>query len=127
MRCLPVQEQVIERCREVEGVVIGEGAFAPGPAVWVGEREVAHFDVGGGLDVRLTKDVIRHRRAELARDDRVSFRTGASDWIAINITEPADLDWAVALVGDAVTANIGTARPGSPPTGAALERRRRFH
>lgn len=118
---------LIERCSEIEGTAIGEGAFASGPAVWVGKREVAHFDADGAFDVRLTKQVIRDRQSEFKRDDRVALRAGASDWLEIRITESDDVDFAVSLVRAAVTANLPTAKPGAPPKGEELERRRRFH
>ena len=87
---------------ELDGVAVGEGAFAPGPALWVGTREVAHFHAGHTLEVRLTRAVIRQRRDELRADDRITLRAVAA-------------------------ANLPTAAPGLPPTGADLARRRRFH
>ncbi len=108
-------------------MAVGEGAFAPGPALWVGKREVAHFDSERTLDVRLTKSVIRRRREELKGEDRVSLRRGTSDWLEITIESDEDLGWATGVVLDAVAANLPTATPGLPPTGADLARRRRFH
>lgn len=120
--------QFLEGCCELaEGAAVGEGAFAPGPAIWVGQREVAHFDSERTLDVRLTKSVIRRRRDELKSEARASLRASASDWVAITIESDEDLVWATGVVLDAVAANLHTATPGLPPTGADLERRRRFH
>lgn len=117
----------MERLSRLDGVVISEGAFAPGPAIWVGQREIAHFDGDQTLDVRLTKNVIRTRRSALRVDDRVGLRPGTSDWLEIRIDTPQAFEFAISLVKDAVAANVGTAPPGSPPTGAELQRRRRFH
>jgi len=45
----------LERCCDgLDRGVVSEGAFSPGPAIWVGRREVAHFDGDDTLDVRLT-------------------------------------------------------------------------
>ncbi len=122
------QLEFLERCCELaDGTAVGAGAFAPGPALWVGKREVAHFDREHTLDVRLTKSVIRRRREELKGADRVSLRNGQSDWLEITVEAPEDLEWATGIVLDAVAANLPTATPGTPPTGTALERRRRFH
>jgi hypothetical protein len=123
----PVNLALIQRCSDIAGVMIGEGALAPGPAAWVGTREIAHFDRDGGFDIRLTKQVIRIRRAELRADPRVSLRASGSDWLEVRVDTEADIDFAVSLVTHAVAANIPTAKPGLPPTGAALDRRRRFH
>lgn len=117
----------MERCEGIEGAALGEGAFSPGPAIWVGRREVAHFDDERSLDVRLTRQVIRDRRAELREDHRVTLRGTSSDWLELEIGSSDDLDDAYQLVVDAVEANTATAPPGPPPKGADLARRRRFH
>ena len=115
-------------CDSLEGsAAIGEGAFGPGPALWVGRREIAHFDDERTLDVRLTKAVIRARREQLKSDERVALRRGSSDWVEISIGSDDDAEWARGIMADAVVANLPTAPPGLPPTGEELERRRRFH
>jgi hypothetical protein len=116
-----------ERCAAIDGAAVGEGAFSPGPAVWVGEREVAHFDGPDVLDVRLTRGAIRDRRSELRNDDRVELRQGTSDWIRVRTRTQRDRDHAFTLVKDAVLANLPSAPPGRPPSGSELARRRRFH
>ena len=122
------QEGFLTRCCDgVEGVAVGDGAFGPGPALWVGRREVAHFDDDRTLDVRLTKAEIRERRDELKADERVTLRRSTSDWIEVAIPSEDDEQWAMTLVMTAVRANRPTAPAGLPPTGAELERRRRFH
>ena len=119
--------EVIERCRSIEGATVGEGAFAEGPAVWVGRREVAHIDADGAVDIRLTKQQIRRRRAELEADTRISLHSSSSDWLEVRVASDIDADFAVALISEAVAANLPTAPPGNPLTGSELERRRRFH
>lgn len=117
----------MDRCATLVGAALGEGAFSPGPAIWVGTREVAHFDSDGALDVRLTKQLIRQRREEFKANPRVSLRGSGSDWLAVTIESPADVDFAFDLVALAVSQNLETAPPGLPPSGSELERRRRFH
>ena len=123
----PVQFEFMERCSNIERAALGEGAFSPGPAIWVGKREIAHFDDEHSLDVRLTKEVIKQRRPELKDDPRVSLRHSGSDWIQVRTESQSDLDFALTLVRDAVAANLPTAPPGVPPSGNDLARRRRFH
>jgi hypothetical protein len=117
----------MERLAELDGAVVAEGALSPGPALWVGTREIAHLDGGQTLDVRLTKKVIANQRSELRADTRVVLRPGTSDWLEVRVESPSDLEFALSLVKEAVAANQKTARPGAPPTGAELQRRRRFH
>lgn len=122
-----MQDELMERLGRLDGAVVSEGAFSPGPALWVGKREIAHFDGDQTLDVRLTKSVIAGRRSALRADDRVVLRPGTSDWLEVSIESPEDAEFAISLVVDAVAANRKTAPPGSPPDGAELKRRRRFH
>ena len=121
------RDSVIERSAEIHGAAIGDGALSDGPAVWVGKREVAHFDDEHTLDIRLTKNVIRIRRAELESDQRVALRRTSSDWLEVQVVLESDVDYAVALIHDAVLANLPTAPSWLPPTGKDLERRRGFH
>jgi len=120
------QRRFLERCAAIDGAALGEGAFADGLAIWVGTREVAHFH-RDELEVRLTKPVIRERRAELTADERITLRRNPSDWLTVRIASAADRKYALALVSAAIEANRESAPPGLPPTGADLARRRRFH
>lgn len=122
-----MREELFRRCESIVGAALGEGAFAADRAVWVGRREVAHFDADGMLDVRLTRGVIRDRRSELRSDPRVVLRRSGSDWLAVRVDTLADVEFAVSLIADAVASNVATAEPGPPPEGAELARRRRFH
>jgi len=118
----------LERCCDgLDGVVVNEGAFSPGPAIWVGRREAAHFDGDDKLDVRLTKQLISERRAELRSDVRVALRPGCSDRIDITIANDSDCAFAEGIVHLTIEANRSTATTGPPPTGAELDQRRRFH
>ncbi len=121
------RETFLDRSAKLDDVEIAEGNFGPGPALWVGKREVAHFDDNDTLDIRLTKAQIRARRSEFKADDRVGLRRGSSDWLEVQVREESDVDFALSLVRDAITANLRTAPLGHPPTGADLARRRRFH
>jgi hypothetical protein len=122
-----VRQELVERFSTLDGAVLGEGAFSAGPALWVGKREIAHFDGDGSLDVRLTKRVIRSRRSMLKEDERVTLRASASDWLEVRVEVVEDIEFALALVNESIAANQASSPPGAPPTGAELERRRRFH
>jgi hypothetical protein len=117
----------MNQCADIAGAALGEGAFAPGPAIWVGKREIAHFDSAYEVDIRLTKDAIRKRRPALKNDKRVDLRPGTSEWIRVRVTSASEIEHALGLVRDAVIANLPTAPPGPPPKGVDLDRRRRWH
>jgi hypothetical protein len=99
-------EALIVRCGGLDGATLGEGRFGPGPAVWVGRREVAHPDADGTVDVRLTRKLIMDRKSDLEADPRIRLRPAQSDWLSVS---PADSDFAIALVREAVLANLPTA------------------
>ncbi|CAN5534575.1 hypothetical protein BH24ACT5_BH24ACT5_13050 [soil metagenome] len=89
------QSEFLESCCQlVDGAALGEGAFRPGPALWVGRREVAHFDHERTLDVRLTKALIRARRPALTSNTLVSLRNGSSEWLEIAVPSDEDIEWA---------------------------------
>jgi Family of unknown function (DUF5519) len=122
-----MREALLQRIRSLSSVAVSEGAFAPGEAVWVGKREIAHFDSAGTFDIRYTRERIRLRRRELRADPRVVLRSGSSDWIEVTLRSEGDVDFALTLLEDAIAANRPSAPPGPPPTGRELDRRRRFH
>jgi hypothetical protein len=122
-----VSEAFIKAAAAIEGAAYGDAVFSDGGAVWAGTREVAHAHGDGVVEIRLTKAVIRERRTELRGDARVAMRKNASDWIEFAIASERDEADALELVRIAVEANLVTAKPGPPPSGADLDRRRRFH
>jgi hypothetical protein len=125
------RDEVLAGIRALHGVAEGESVFSDGRGFWAGGKQIAHVvDVGPDgslvLEVRLTRGVIRDRRAELRADERVTLRRStSSDWLEVLVAEPADVAWAVALVAAAAAAHPRPGRP--PPSGPELERRRRFH
>ena len=120
-----VTERLVALFGTMAGAERGEGAFAPGPALWVGRREVAHIDGDGALDIRLTRREISARRAALRVTPGVVLKAG-SDWLELDLAV-ADEGLARHLLLAAVAANMASAPPGGLPMGADLERRRRFH
>jgi hypothetical protein len=121
-------EEFIERCaKALPGAELGDAVFSDGLALWSGTREIAHAHGENNVEIRLTKDGIRARRVELHADGRVTLRKNASDWLEFEIADARDETDAFELVRTAITLNALTAKPGLPPTGADLARRRRFH
>jgi hypothetical protein len=121
-------ESLTAALSRIDGVIEAESAFRPGPGFWAGGKEIAHFDGPDAVDLRLTRAEIRARRRELRADPRVELRSSSSDWITITASSPADEEFVIALAQVAAAAH----RPAdgavlSPPTGADLARRRRFH
>jgi len=121
-------DRLFRDLEKVDGVVACPSQFSAADALWVNGREVAHKHEHA-LDVRLTRQVIRARRAELRADPRVALRGSTSDWLEVAVHQEDDVHFARALLMLAVDAHRAQAgeqeRP--PPTRAELERRRHFH
>lgn len=124
-----VRRRLEDQLSAIDGVAVAESMFAPRNAYWVNGKEIAHFEGDGLIEVRLTKAVIRERRAEFKADDRVELRPSGADWITVHFQTDADAKFVVELVTVAADAHrppAGTmTRP--PSTGADLRRGQRFH
>jgi hypothetical protein len=125
---LIVSRKLREAIAAIDGVEESDSMFKNDVAYWVNGKEIAHFE-GPAIDVRLTRSVIRDRRAELKADPRVRLRASGSDWLIVELTGPDAEAFAVALVEAAAAAHRPTAGiiASAPPSGPDLARRRRFH
>jgi hypothetical protein len=115
--------------RSIDGLVESPSMFDTDDAFWCNGKEVVHFDGPDVVDIRLTKAVIREHRPQLRSDPRVELRKGASDWARVRVASAGDVAFAVELAELCAAAHRAAsgAMPKPPPTGADLERRRRFH
>ena len=118
-----------DRLRRIRGVAVSRSMFGDRDAYWCNGKEIAHFERGSALEIRLTKAEIRDRRERLKTDPRVLLRPSGADWMTVQPTSTADIRFVVELVRIAVKAHRPA--PGDrlrpPPTGPELDRRRRFH
>lgn len=123
------RREVARRLGAIEGVVSSESMFSDDVAWWVNGTEIAHFHADDDLEIRLTKPVIRERRAALKADERVTLRPSGADWLTVTLSAPVDVAFVVELLEQAAAAHRPppgqTAKP--PPSGHELARRRRFH
>jgi hypothetical protein len=124
-----LQDRLRAAIAGLDGVTESESMFKDAQAYWANGKEIAHFDGEDVIDIRLTRALIRARRAELRADQRVELRSSSSDWISVRIAEPADVTFAAALTESAADAH--RAQPGTTakpaPSGSDLARRKRFH
>jgi hypothetical protein len=113
----------------IDGIEESDSAFKDDIGYWVNGKEIAHFEGDRAIDIRLTRAVIRDRRAELKADARVRLRASGSDWLTVELAGADTTAFVLELVQAAVAAHRtapGTI-PAPPPSGAELARRRRFH
>jgi hypothetical protein len=121
-----LRERIREALLRLEGVAESPSQFGDRHAFWVNGKEVAHFDADDAVDLRLTRKVISAHRARLKADPRVTLRRSGGDWLEVRFAHGHDVAFVAELAALAVEAHAGRASQ-PPPTGPALERRRRFH
>jgi hypothetical protein len=128
---MPTLRSRLERAfRRIEGLDESASMYSDEAAWWANGKEIAHFRDDRTLDIRLTRALIAPRRAAFREDPRVTLRpSSAADWLMVGVSSVRDLPFAESLVREAVRAHLppGGSVPRPPPTGADLERRRRFH
>ncbi len=113
----------------IDGVMAGESVFDPGQeAFFVDSRQMAGI-FGDLVYIRLTWPVVRENRDRLRSDPRVEIPRSGTDWVSVKLRTAKDLTFVLELAEIAAAQH----RPASgrplrpPPTGADLERRRRWH
>ena len=103
---------------DIDGVVLSGSGLGDADALWVNGKEIAHLDDEHTIDIRVGRKEIRARG--------LPSRSKSSDWCEV---PTADVSFVRELLE--VAAAQHRAAPGEtpkePPTGTALERRRRFH
>jgi Family of unknown function (DUF5519) len=75
------------------------------PAVYVGNREIAHLEAPGVIDLRITQQAWRQVRDQFGADPAVRKEKARRDWLEMVLTSAADLDRLVPLVVAAVASN----------------------
>lgn len=79
--------------------------FADKPALWVHDREIAHCEVSGVIDLRITAAGWRTVRDRFGTDPAVTKLATRRDWLELHIATPADCDTYAELVAQAVASN----------------------
>jgi hypothetical protein len=124
----PTAKRVRSALLKIDGVLESPGVFGEGDGFWVNGKQMGNWRGDAEIELRLTRPVIRVHQDRLRVDHRVHIR-GSSDWLTVTFESNKDVPF-VAELGE-LAAAAHRAGPGMaakpPPTGADLERRRRFH
>jgi hypothetical protein len=123
-----VLQSLRKRLLALDDVLPGGAVFGGREGFWIDGTLVAELVDGERIKLRLTKALIRELRDELDGDPRVQWRK-TSDWITVRFVRSADAAWIAELMARAAPLYRPSAGviPRPPPTGADLERRRRWH
>ena len=104
-----------DRYTKIDGVMLGESAFGGGPALWVNRTQITNEIDVDSIEVRIGRKHIRARGLEPHRP--------SSDWCVL----PAKHTTLLAELIELAAAQHRVDDPLPPPTGADMERRKRFH
>ncbi len=75
------------------------------PALFAGNREIAHLEAPGVIDVRITRAGWSRVSAGFGDDPAVRHDPARRDWIELHLHSVADLDWLRQLLTTAMAAN----------------------
>ena len=103
------------RYTKIDGVMVGESVFGGGPALWVNAKQITNEIDDDTIEVRIGRKHIRARGLVPHRP--------ASDWCVLPAKHTALLAELIELAASQHRVDA----PKPPPTGADLERRKRFH
>lgn len=90
---------------ELPGLERRKSRFGDGHSYFAGSREIAHFHGDGRMDIRLTREVIRARKADGGFDGPVRTRGPSAEWASVSLDEAGDLPYVVSLLEEALRAN----------------------
>lgn len=109
----------MDRYTKHDGVMLGESAFGGGSALWVNAKQITNQIDDDTIEVRIGRKNITARK----RDPRIHLRTKSSDWCELEAKHTKLLAELIELAAS----QHRVANPQPPPTGADMERRKRFH
>jgi hypothetical protein len=103
------------RYTKVDGVMLGESAFGGGPALWVNAKQITNEIDADTVEVRVGR---KHMKP-----NGLMPHTKTSDWCVV----PAKHTKQLAELIELAASQHRVDAPLPPPTGADMERRKRFH
>jgi hypothetical protein len=87
----PGWDALVELCRELAPVEVRRSRFADKPAIFLGRREVAHWEAMGQVDLRVTAAGWRRHAAEFGSDPCVVHDPRRRDWLDLRLSGAADV------------------------------------
>jgi hypothetical protein len=75
------------------------------PALFAGNREIAHLEAPGVIDLRITRAAWSRASAEFAADPAVRRDRSRRDWIEVRLHSASDLDRLSGLLATAMAEN----------------------
>jgi len=75
------------------------------PALFIEDREIAHLEAPGVIDLRITRQGWSQARDDYSDDPVVRHDRSRRDWIELHLRTPADLDHLTRLLAIAAAEN----------------------
>jgi Family of unknown function (DUF5519) len=83
----------------------GRSRYGDKPALFAGSREIAHLELDGAIDLRITRAGWARARQDFAADPAVRHDPGRRDWIELRPDHASDLDRLTPLLAITAAAN----------------------
>ena len=80
--------------------------FADKPALFVDDREIAHLEAPGVIDLRITRAGWLQARVSYSEDPAISRDPSRRDWLELTLRSAAEIDRLTPLLTVAVSANL---------------------
>ena len=93
------------RLLEPQGLNRRSSRFGHSRAYFVADREIAHFQGDGRMDVRLTRERIRELKAQGRLEARIRTRGPSADRLTVRVAQEEDLPLALHLAEEAIRTN----------------------
>lgn len=100
----PLWEAFVEAVLKHGTAMEASSRFADKPAMFVAEREIAHYDGDGVVDVRVTAEGWESLPDEVRTDPTV-HQQRRRDWVEIHLADPGELERLSPLLAAAVETN----------------------
>lgn len=97
--------ELLARILDDENIELRKSRFSAEEALYVAQREIAHFHSLNEIDVRVTRREIKRRGFANSSDARIIKTSPSSDWIVVKFSCESDLDFVQELVIAAAAAN----------------------
>jgi hypothetical protein len=97
-----LKEQLLKKLEKIKGLESRPSKVAGGSALFLNNKEVAHFHHENELDFRLTKKLIKSEGLIHPNDSKFHKRSPSSEWIELRFYSKEDVDWITGLVASFV-------------------------
>ena len=100
-----IRRYLERRLEELPGLTRRPSRSGGSRSYFLAGREVAHFHGDQRMDLRLTKERVPKLKSAGLLDSRVTIRGQYAEWVAVALTDPRDVEYALQLLEELIRAS----------------------